>query len=516
MLDYRSPLEGKLWNWVWEFPLYQWLVYLVMKMEIPLEVAARLVTLAAFFGGVYYFALLLHKFWGLACALWGTLIYLITPFNVLYSRVCLIDFLALFFVLGSLYYFVRSLNKNSTGVYLLGLSTLLGALGGLVKVNVWVFPFVVQALVLVWHIRKSIGIQSLIAGGVFSLQALVVGTWLAWTGSLRGESGMEMGHLGWYVGTWHQRVVWFWWGIILKNVSTSLLHFWVVIPFLVGLFSPGRMSGSLHKACIILAFMPVFVFFNVHEKHDYYFIAEVPYYIALAAIGMVRVLNFQWVRRLLYLLSVLPLFAWACKDCIARYGPIFKDYNELPMMILPRQLKDSTSELDTIYMDQTSSQLHLPLYAQRWIGMDETVSMAALNPSVIYLTQKQRVSELDQFSRIWIEGKGRHFHVYRVREVESYPFRGDRHFGVADEWPKPGPPGEKIQKIRVWDGVHPITENLCGANSVQSLIRIENPKGILEVTTREKRVVFKLPTKKYVFLAKNSPWGCHYELKGNP
>lgn len=52
--DYRSLYDGRLWNFVIEFPIYQWLTAKLMGTGFSLEVAGRLICLLSFFGGAIY------------------------------------------------------------------------------------------------------------------------------------------------------------------------------------------------------------------------------------------------------------------------------------------------------------------------------------------------------------------------------------------------------------------------------------------------------------------------------
>src|SRR5688572_7521752 len=57
-LNYQSPFDGKLWSFVVEFPLYQWVVARIMALGISLEVASRAVTLFFYFGSVGLFGVI--------------------------------------------------------------------------------------------------------------------------------------------------------------------------------------------------------------------------------------------------------------------------------------------------------------------------------------------------------------------------------------------------------------------------------------------------------------------------
>lgn len=504
LLDYSSPF--KLWSWVLEFPLYQWLAYLLMRTGLPLEVSARLVTLCFFCGGTVVFTAIVLRLFGKQCACWAALFYWITPFNVILSRTCLIDFTSLFFVLCSIWLFLKAIETTSIALWWLAAATVFGSIGSLVKVTTWIAPMSLQGLVLlyIWNRNSLPWRRAFSVFMIFLPQIAVAFAWMEWTNHVRSLSwgGSWSGSWGWYMGSWLSQAQWL---RIFYYIGTYLLNYWLFIPFAMGIFF---LKKQLHYVafCSFLILCPILLFFNVHEKHDYYLIAEVPYFIALAGLGMARILFLPRRAQYVVLGLILPIFAYAMKGLPPRYELITANFHRTQAMEMPKKIRLLSSEKDIIWMDLPSGGLYIPLYAQRWIAMDPLVKLSDLNPTLLRLKKDWRpMSYLRSLPRVWIDGSKTNFYFYRVREVDGFPYDPHRHLAVSDEDSGPG--------VK-WGGRGVLKIDSCrrGGNKPVG-VAIRNPSGYLSIYAERVNHSFFLPAKKYVNLPPESPWGCRFEIR---
>ena len=84
---------------MYEFPIYQWVVSLLMKLGMGIEVSSRLVTLVSFCSSAWIASLIIKEFCTQKTAYWFLLLYLVNPFGVIFNS-------------GSLYIF----EKNKRGM----------------------------------------------------------------------------------------------------------------------------------------------------------------------------------------------------------------------------------------------------------------------------------------------------------------------------------------------------------------------------------------------------------------
>ena len=68
---YESPFQGKLWSFVFEFPIYQGITALVMKTGLSLEAASRLVSIGFFGLSNVFLFLIVSQVFSLPAAYWS-------------------------------------------------------------------------------------------------------------------------------------------------------------------------------------------------------------------------------------------------------------------------------------------------------------------------------------------------------------------------------------------------------------------------------------------------------------
>ena len=118
-LAYITPVLGYPWSVPFEYPVYQWIVVLLMKVGVPLVVGGRIVSFAAFVGCLVPLKVMARDFNVPNRAfLFVAVVYLACPFYIFWSRTFMIDTTALLFSLCWLAGFVRFGRSPSVTLWL--------------------------------------------------------------------------------------------------------------------------------------------------------------------------------------------------------------------------------------------------------------------------------------------------------------------------------------------------------------------------------------------------------------
>lgn len=150
-LAYQNPIWGKPWEIPMEFPLYQALVALVVKVSsCPLLHSGRAVSL-------FFWVATVAPLYGLLRVwvperLWcwaGVLLVWSTPTYLMWSRTPLIESTALFFALAYLYAAVIAARKNSIGWW--SLAIVAGIVAGVVKSTTFAIALVPLTGFVLWE-----------------------------------------------------------------------------------------------------------------------------------------------------------------------------------------------------------------------------------------------------------------------------------------------------------------------------------------------------------------------------
>src|SRR5690349_20605428 len=97
-LAYGTPVLGAPWTIPFEFPLYQWIVALLVKPGVPLDIAGRLVSFAFHIGTLWPLWLLIRSVGlGRIAFLNTAVLYMAAPLYLYWSRTFLMESCALFF-----------------------------------------------------------------------------------------------------------------------------------------------------------------------------------------------------------------------------------------------------------------------------------------------------------------------------------------------------------------------------------------------------------------------------------
>lgn len=495
--DYRSPLNGKLWDFVFELPVYQWITAQFMKLGLGLEMASRLVNIGFFIGCAALFSALLAEILGFSYAVWGGLLFFTAPFNIVFSRTALIDWTALFFALLMAFSFARALKTQS--VLWLLLMTLGGSLAGAIKVTAWYLPVAILGLTLLWAFatKRCHKVFFLFALGSFAMQLAATLAWTHWADSIRANPNSNA---PWLLGPLSIRTeLWRYKKIFGGYLGRWVLAEWLVVPFVLGLLMPRDKKVWAWVSFLALC-TGILVFFNVHTYHDYYLIVLLPFVFLIVSIGMVRVFEFKGPVQILMTLVLAVLFVHQVTRASALFGSLFYDYEK--EISLARELKAMTDPEDVIIMtDEVLQAWHIPLYAERLATPILPKQITDLNPSVVrFYPGKEDWTYMKDVPSLWIEADAKALWFFRVREMGSHKFNAETHIALMDK-------GSLGLPTLQW-GTQTI--KTCGASPAKVFNVPSSAKGIAIHTPTQS---FSLPVRRFLSLPRQSIWGCEYQVE---
>lgn len=532
-LNYKSPYEGTLWNFVHEFPLYQWLVSIPMRMGLGVEVSARLVTLVFFLVGLYFFARLARRFLDDKAIPWAVFAWLASPFCIIYSRTCLVDFPAVALMLASIELAftavtgVKHARKHPSFLILL-LACAFGSLAAIMKTNVWFAPITAFCLYVLWCAhpvgapsarsgeRMQRSAAALLIGQAF-FQLLVALIWIRYSMSLRGQSGAVLGEdtMAWIVGPLSIRFSPEAWGKIAMFLIRSMWHDWMIVPAVFAFFSPYRKTAF---ALLAIALFSILGTFNVHTYHDYYLIGEAPYLLAIVGIGLAFAFDsaFKSTKKLRKLdllgdmrtvsYGVLALCCAIIATRVPRLGylfsPLFYDYRQ--ELVNMDRLRSLTSPDDLVFVESKTEQWEIPLYSQRDVILSPYYRSGKSFEPTVYRVKDGSILEsvLAQDRDFWVDSTEDGFEVVRTLEKGSFIQDPSRHIWMGSS---PDPRPARTTKIhgRV---------SLATCNTDGKWLEVDGDayRGQVLVSVGEK--VIHLPYRPYLFLPAKTAWGCQFDI----
>jgi hypothetical protein len=298
LFGYQTPVFGPPWTIPMEFPIYQLTAALIVKLGIEnIDLAGRIATILYFYLSAYFLFLICSKFINKAAATCILLVYVWSPFTILWSRNFLIDYSSVAFCLAYFYFFTRWMYDSQRKLFFL-LSIIFGILGYLTKVTtlpVVLVPMGYLVLKRLWemlknenynvrHFTKSHIPFLTFLIGIFLIPILPFYCWLLYADAVKAASEFttfltSAGLSEWNFGTWIQKTRMGNWVTIMKRIVSYI----VTYPGLVFLvFGPALYLGSSKKGGEFIAvfaggaFLTIFTFFNLYWVHDYYLIAVSP------------------------------------------------------------------------------------------------------------------------------------------------------------------------------------------------------------------------------------------------
>lgn len=262
------------WRMV-ELPLYQGIAAGLARTvpSVSLDVWLRVVTIAAAAGTALLLMLILFQAGSPAVALLTGGVYAILPYSVFFGRTVLPETFAVFWAILSVYLVLLATKKTprSSWAYML-VAAVAGAVALLVKPTAGFLLLPVPYLI-IRHFRVSINtVLHLFAYAFIALVPLL--WWRNWIAQF--PEGIPV--YEWLLNKDNIRFkgAWFHW-LFAKRIGELLLGFWGLIPFGIGLLSPGeKKEGWLSHVLGFGSLLYLVVFAAGNVQHDYYQILLLP------------------------------------------------------------------------------------------------------------------------------------------------------------------------------------------------------------------------------------------------
>ncbi len=381
---YDTPMFGKPWSVPMEFPLYQYTCVLIIKLTgFNLEAISRIVSLASFYGMLYFASMLLKdlRLSGVARYLILTLLVL-APLHIYYARAVLIEMFTLMLAVLWIWASFRFFMVKQGRWLLLGLTA--GMACALAKITTFaVFGFF-QIGIFWWAMerpfRRNFEFRKilflLIAGVGLVVLPLAIGAfWVQESDKVKLLNPMIGDHWNskalreWNFGTLDQRLSFsFWRSILLSNLQDILGYLGMpILLLLIRSLLRSELTIRMRYAFLIVTFLfgPL-VFANLYFVHDYYYVACSVFLLVVigAELGRFYSGSGDEARKNIRSLLVAPLLASMLVGYLGEYFKKQLDTSIHPMERLGVTIRNYTAPGDVVIAHGYASS-ELPYYAQR-------------------------------------------------------------------------------------------------------------------------------------------------------
>lgn len=274
---------------IFEFPLPEAIAAWVHKLLGPALIWSRLLFLAIYLGAAAYFFKIVRHVTDSTLAAVATLVYLVLPLGLYYSRAIHIDFSAVLCAHAMTYYVLKAVDRESLGYF--GLAMVFATLGFMIKVP-YVFFLALPLAVYIhregkwrWFLKASpLLLLPIISFVVWQWHTQRVNAAMPdWSFIPDYHKLDKMG--GWYFGTWEDRLHMPNWQLLWGRLKYELAAY-IGIPLLgIGAFLGLRNTGiGFMRLWAVGSLVYLIVFFPLNFHHDYYqipFLAPVAFFMAL-------------------------------------------------------------------------------------------------------------------------------------------------------------------------------------------------------------------------------------------
>jgi 4-amino-4-deoxy-L-arabinose transferase-like glycosyltransferase len=292
LLHPQLPVFGPPWQVPFEFPLYQVLATVPMHLGVGPDTSLRLTALACFLlTGLLLFALV-RLVASTVAAYAALLVFLFSPFALLWSRASMIEYLATAGAVGWAYAGIRW--RETRRPMFAVLAVVLGTIAMLVKVTTaafWVLPLLAY--------RTTASRARGFRGGLLhpATVAVVVVPFVLETLWNRHADNIKGAHPEtawltssalhrWNFGTLHQRLDPHVWLTILFRIELIDFAGIGIVLLVLAALAVSRSGQFLFWLAIAgTVLLPILTFTNLYQAHDYYLIAVSPGLAALFGVG---------------------------------------------------------------------------------------------------------------------------------------------------------------------------------------------------------------------------------------
>ncbi|MBL4704997.1 MAG: glycosyltransferase family 39 protein, partial [Flavobacteriales bacterium] len=319
----------------------------------------------------------------------SALLYLFLPLSLFFSRAVHIDFTALCFVHGTIYWFLVGYRRESYP-YLL-LATAMATVAMLVKVP-YLFYFTLPVLFFICKEKKfkyflkhsylfllPVGCFALWQSHVYHMNSLAP-DWEFIPGYRKFNDNSD-----WYYGSVAQRLDAENWWLIWTRIRTEVLGGFGLVIGLIGLVVVLVKRKWIWLLWLLGTFIYVLVFFNLNRVHNYYQIPFVSIGAILMAYGILAIA--KWFRNLKFIIPVLMVLIVAGESIYYAEEHYYIVQDE--QIEIGRVIKAHTGEDDLVMINYVNMDSKCPnfLYRARrngWQLMDY-----GLHASIPYQLMKE-------------------------------------------------------------------------------------------------------------------------------
>ncbi len=300
-LAYETPVAGFPWAIPMEFPIYQGIVSLIAYIfNLPLAPIGRLLSFCFLIACAWPAIIVTRKLklkpqvaWVFCALLWSSPIYLF------WGRTFMIETAALFFTLAAIPYAIDFFDV-APSLKSAFLFSLFATIGLLQKVTTAAPVLLVLAILTVIIHFQSFGFRLptwkkiTIIAFAFLIPFVLVSLWTNYTDSIKALNPLDLTSIRLnktYFGTLKQHLNFnvlktiFWDRVISKNVA----GIFGIIILCLSLCIADRRIRSIILICLILFFLPIYSFLNVHLMHNYYQVSSTVFIISAIAVATSQV-----------------------------------------------------------------------------------------------------------------------------------------------------------------------------------------------------------------------------------
>lgn len=375
LIPYETPVLGVPWAAPYEAPVYHAVVAgLIFATGMDIEPAARLVSFSFLVGTIWFGSLILRQLLPgdrLSPVLFAVLM-LAAPLELFFGRATLIETCAVFFGVAWLYLMLRAIIEERPDLAFISIP--LCALCALAKMTTWPAFIAAGGLFCVaqWVLSRRLPARSLAVVGLGVAVSLALAFWwIAFSDEIKShglltQSTTSDGLAAWNYGTLADRFSARLWLETLPKRMLPDLWGWLWPMPLVGLALLNLRSRHFAIAAlsVVLFFVPLAIFTNLHIVHAYYQMANGLFLMAAAAVTASALIS-RFDARLIGVAFVLLVAGQYVRFADVYWGPATADSRATARYQVARFVRAATppgTALISIGFDW-SSVLHL--YAER-------------------------------------------------------------------------------------------------------------------------------------------------------
>jgi len=392
LFNYQTPVFGPPWQIPFEFPIYQAVSAIVVKLGIAgIDMAGKIVSMLFFYLSAWFLYELVKTITkNTTIAAIGLVFYVWSPFNIIWSRAFMIDYTSVAFALGYFYFAIKWLEDTKKVRHLI-LAVTSGTLGYLVKgttMPVVVVPLAYYILKYLWLQKRTVSQtlihflrtnqKSVVFICLLFLIPFVAGYgWTKYADHVKSQSGFtkfltSASLTEWLFGTWAQRADVRNWAKIAKwqaqLIVTYPLLILSILLFIVRFKKLDKKALELALVGSAAVLLTIAVFFNLFVVHEYYLMSVTPILAVLVAVCLESLFtNLQGNKIRSAVTIILPLVLISTTFLSADFytkRSFSISYNH-PTCKIGRFIQKHTSKNEYLVFDNLNWSSHIPYYAKR-------------------------------------------------------------------------------------------------------------------------------------------------------